>query len=200
MEKKSLLSQAVSLPNLLTYLRILMIPLCAFLYLNENYPGAACVLALSGATDIIDGKIARGYGMVTDLGKVIDPVADKLTQGVMILCLARKNPLLGILVGILVIKEAGMLVSGYMLYRKVGVVNSSRWYGKLCTVTVYTTLALYIIIPGMPPEVSVVAVVLCGGLMLLSFILYNIKFFRQLRIGSAVSDDGEIQSRDTGEA
>ncbi|MCR4770730.1 MAG: CDP-alcohol phosphatidyltransferase family protein [Oscillospiraceae bacterium] len=187
-KKQSLRKQALSIPNILSYFRILLIPVCAVLYLRGRTFPALAVLVLSGLTDIADGKIARRCGMVTDLGKVLDPVADKLTQGVLIFCVAGKTPLIALLAGILVVKEAVMIASGYKLYKKAGVVNSSRWYGKLCTILVYSTLVVHIAFPELPPVVTHIAVIVCGSMMIVSFVLYNIRFFRQLRLRSA---DGE---------
>ncbi|MBO4330837.1 MAG: CDP-alcohol phosphatidyltransferase family protein [Oscillospiraceae bacterium] len=189
MNKIPLRKQALSIPNILSYFRILLIPVCAVLYLRGKVFYALGVLALSGLTDIADGKIARRYDMVTDLGKVLDPVADKLTQGVLIFCVAVRTPLIAILAGILVLKEAVMIASGYKLYKKAGVVNSSRWYGKLCTILVYATLVIHIAFPALhrsvPRSVTAVSVAVCGSMMILSFILYNIRFSRQLRLRSA---------------
>lgn len=77
---KQLKQEAFSIPNLLSYFRLLLIPLFIQLYMNENFTEALITLAASGLSDVIDGRVARKYNMVTDLGKVLDPVADKLTQ------------------------------------------------------------------------------------------------------------------------
>lgn len=197
MEKKNLGRQALSLPNLLSYFRILLIPVCALLYLRGHNLGALAVLIVSGLTDIVDGKIARRYNMVTDLGKVLDPVADKLTQGVLIICVAGKTPILAVLAGILIIKEAAMITSGYILYKNAGVVNSSKWYGKLCTIMIYVTLVVHIVVRNIPPAVTYAAVAVCAGLMLLSFVLYNIKFFRQLRLRSGDNGMSDNDTKDS---
>lgn len=73
-------AEAFSIPNILSYFRLLLIPLFIVLYVQEDFTEALITLAASGLSDILDGRIARKYDMVTDLGKVLDPVADKLTQ------------------------------------------------------------------------------------------------------------------------
>ena len=78
-------------PNILCYLRILMVPLFFYIYYNATKPYeyyiATAVVMLSGLTDFFDGRIARKYNMITDLGKIIDPVADKLMQFAMLIAL-----------------------------------------------------------------------------------------------------------------
>jgi cardiolipin synthase len=76
----NLWQQARSIPNILSYIRILLIPIFVVMYLRSQYITASCILVISGLTDIMDGRIARKFGMVTDLGKVVDPAADKLTS------------------------------------------------------------------------------------------------------------------------
>ena len=82
---KQIRDEAFSIPNMLSYFRLLLIPLFIVLYVHEDFTEALITLAVSGLSDILDGRIARKYNMVTDLGKVLDPVADKLTQCAMML-------------------------------------------------------------------------------------------------------------------
>ena len=81
-----------SIPNLMGYFRILLIPLFSWLYCTADstgdYYAAAAVVGVSGLTDMFDGKIARRFNMITELGKFIDPLADKLTQAALLICLA----------------------------------------------------------------------------------------------------------------
>ena len=88
-----------TLPNLLSYARIILIPFIVwtYCYLKMKYLSAALV-ALSGLTDCADGYIARHWGLITDFGKIIDPIADKLTQITVVACLAYNYPLMLILV------------------------------------------------------------------------------------------------------
>ena len=77
----------LTVPNLLSFFRILLIPVIICLYFKEQYWWAFGLLVLSGATDVVDGWIARTFHVVSDFGKAIDPVADKLTQIALLLCL-----------------------------------------------------------------------------------------------------------------
>ena len=80
-------NRILTLPNLLSFFRILLIPLIIWLYFRAEYWWAFGMLLLSGATDVVDGWIARTFHLVSDFGKAIDPVADKLTQIAVLLCL-----------------------------------------------------------------------------------------------------------------
>src|SRR5699024_11659123 len=96
------------------YFRILLIPVFAWLYLqaetSQECFSAALVIGLSGLTDLFDGKIARKFNQVTELGKFLDPVADKLTLGVIIVCLATRYREIWLLAGLFLIKEGFMAV------------------------------------------------------------------------------------------
>lgn len=77
---KELLKGWNTIPNWLSYIRIALIPVFAVLFYKGYVGWAMLVLGLSGLSDFLDGKIARKFNQVSDLGKIIDPVADKLTQ------------------------------------------------------------------------------------------------------------------------
>ena len=124
---KQMRQEAFSIPNLLSYFRLLLIPLFIQLYIRGDFTEALITLAASGLSDIIDGRIARKYNMVTDLGKVLDPVADKLTQCAMMICVATRYPAMWWLLGIHVVKELIMIVAGYYVLKKTDTVNSAIW-------------------------------------------------------------------------
>ena len=99
-----------SIPNLMGYFRLLLIPVFCYLYLaKEAYHWAAGVVLLSSLTDLFDGMIARKFNMITNLGKALDPIADKLTHGALALCLAFRYPQMWVLFGLMVLKEGYMV-------------------------------------------------------------------------------------------
>ena len=105
-----------------------LIPLIVWLYIGkQEYSAAVAVILISGATDIIDGFIARKFNMVSDLGKILDPVADKLTQATVILCLTVKYRWMRGLIVLFVVKEIIMAVLGYMAIQKKDVVNIAKY-------------------------------------------------------------------------
>ena len=141
--------QVLTIPNLLSVIRLALIPLIVWLYIGkQEYSAAVAVILISGATDIIDGFIARKFNMVSDLGKILDPVADKLTQATVILCLTVKYRWMRGLIVLFVVKEIIMAVLGYMAIQKKDVVNSAKWYGKLNTVVLYLVMMCLILFPS----------------------------------------------------
>ena len=113
-----------SIPNLMGYFRLLLIPVFCYLYLaKEAYHWAAGVVLLSSLTDLFDGMIARKFNMITNLGKALDPIADKLTHGALALCLAFRYPQMWVLFGLMVLKEGYMVVMGLLFLRKGKMLN-----------------------------------------------------------------------------
>lgn len=171
--------QILTIPNMLSMFRILLIPVIWVLYREEQYFWAAWVIFLSGLTDIIDGRIARKYNMVSDLGKILDPVADKLTQGILILCLSVRHRLMIPLVIVFAICECGKLFMGYFTMRQFGSINSAKWHGKLTTVLLYTVMTLLILFPGISSPAANTMIAICGIVIVASFAMY-LRFYVQL--------------------
>lgn len=135
------------IPNLLSVLRILMIPVFVWRYTGAQAPGdylfCGVLLVVSGITDIMDGFIARRWHLITNVGKVLDPLADKLTQFTVAIVIALEHPWMWPLPALLAVKDLSLCLGGVLLYRKYRQVNGSRWYGKLATVVFYVvTIAL----------------------------------------------------------
>ena len=177
---KQMRQEAFSIPNLLSYFRLLLIPLFIQLYIRGDFTEALITLAASGLRDIIDGRIARKYNMVTDLGKVLDPVADKLTQCAMMICVATRYPAMWWLLGIHVVKELIMIVVGYYVLKKTDTVNSAIWCGKLCTGVIYAVMMSHVILPDIPQSVSAASAAVCAGLIVLSLVVYTARYVRLL--------------------
>ncbi len=174
--------QFLTVPNLLTLFRILLIPLIVSEYVyKENYLRAAVILILSGLTDVLDGWIARNFNQVSDLGKILDPVADKLTQAVVLLCLTtRFSPLKKLLI-LFVIKEAIAALSGLYVLHRTGYPLSSDWHGKAITFMLYVILFLHMFWPSIPPVLTHTLVYATMGFMLMSLVLYTIRNVRQIK-------------------
>ena len=173
--------QILTIPNFLSLIRILLIPLIIWLYCTDEYRMiSVAVIILSGLTDIADGIIARKFHMVSDFGKMLDPIADKMTQGAILLCLAIHNIWILILTVLFIIKEICMAVFGYIALRK-NSVNSARWYGKANTVVLYVVLVLLILFPGMPEWIGRGLICVSGGMMILSLTLYARFYYKILR-------------------
>ena len=172
--------QVLTIPNLLSVIRLALIPLIVWLYVGKQaYSAAVIVILISGATDIIDGAIARRFHMVSDLGKILNPIADKMTQGAVILCLALKYRWMRGLIVLFIIKEIIMAAFGYLAIRKKNVVNSAKWYGKLNTVVLYLVMMCLILFPGIPETAANILIGICSCLMLISLALYT-RFYLKL--------------------
>lgn len=168
--------QIVTIPNLLSVFRLLLIPVIVWLYCwRGNYPLTALVLLLSGVTDIADGFIARRFDMVSDLGKVLDPVADKLTQAVTLGCLLTRFPAIWWLLGVLVFKETVMTFMGILVIRRTRAVYSAAWHGKLATCVLYALIFTHMIWYSIPPTVSGLLAAAGTACILLSLVLYTIE-------------------------
>lgn len=162
-----------TIPNILSIFRILLIPVIVWLYFGvKNYYAALGVIALSALTDILDGKIARKFNMVSDFGKIIDPIADKMTLGILIICLISKYKLMIPLIIVFIVKELFMMIAGYMILKKKDSVNSARWYGKLATAVMYGVIMTLVLFPDIPECAANILICLCGGTIILSLVLY----------------------------
>ena len=112
-QKSSIWKNCITIPNMLSVFRLILIPFFVYAYcVEQNFWKTAALLALSGISDTADGYIARRFNMVSDLGKIIDPVADKLTQAAMLLCLLTRYPLMLLPLLLLTFKEisTGILI------------------------------------------------------------------------------------------
>lgn len=133
------------IPNTLTILRFFIIPFIVYYLIGDNYIAAFILLTLSGLTDVLDGAIARKFNFITNFGKLIDPLADKVTQLSLLCTLVFKGIIpLWILV-IVLLKEAFMVCGASFLYGR-DLVVSSKWYGKSATVLFYLAIAISLLI------------------------------------------------------
>lgn len=118
-------------PNILTVIRLLLIPFIVFFILTEHYILAFIFFTVSGITDIADGFIARKFNLVSTFGKLMDPLADKLTQIATIASLVFTNIIPIWILLIVFLKEFIMICGASFLYGK-DVVVYSKWYRKAC--------------------------------------------------------------------
>ncbi len=185
----------ITIPNILSMVRIILIPLFVYLYLNGLIWQSAVVLVISGLTDTVDGFVARRFHMISDFGKALDPVADKLTQAAMLVCLGLKFPLMWIPFGLMVIKENAGGILGLVTLKKTGNVYGALWYGKVTTVLLYVTMGLHVVWPGMPSWLSAGLILLCTAFLVYSMVMYGIRYHNLLKNGveSGPADPSEKQ-------
>ena len=184
--KKDWRREYFSVPNIMSYLRLLLIPVylvCYFTAEEESgYGCAAAVIAVSGLTDMLDGKIARRFNMITEWGKFIDPVADKLTLAAIALSMAFRHVLMGVMFGVYVVKELYMFCMGAYMLKRGYRMDGAQWYGKVCTAVTYSAVFLLLVVPNMPSALESGLIWLCLFVTCAAFLGY-ILFYRRARRG-----------------
>ncbi len=181
MKKSGSKNQIITIPNILSLIRLGLIPLMVWLYCGrQEYIWAGVVLVISGLTDIVDGFIARKFNMMSDLGKVLDPIADKFTQGAMLLCLLLRFPLMLMPLVLMIAKEIFMSISGYAVIKKRGIVLGAHWHGKAATVCIFAMMMLHIFWVDITPIASSITIGICTAMIALSFVLYAIRNIKRL--------------------
>lgn len=175
-------NRIITIPNILSVCRILMIPVFIWAYCcSKEYLLAFLILCLSGITDLLDGFIARTFHMVSNFGKALDPLADKLTQGAVLLCLGSRYLQMLFLAGLLVAKE---IITGLMslpaIY-KTKEVKSADWHGKVTTCLLYFTMLLHILWANIPQTASIFLTLICVIVMAISFVMYFRRNISQIR-------------------
>jgi cardiolipin synthase len=176
---RQLIREAGAIPNIFGYLRILLVPEFMWLcILGENY-AALMVLAISAISDFLDGRAARGLGMVTPLGKVLDPVADKLTQLAVIGCLAAEHWQVMFLFLVLASKEISAAVCSAILLQSGGKPFSSLWFGKISTGSLYIYAGL--LLGARLSDSTVLWLTTAASvIVLLAFVLYTFEFLQKI--------------------
>lgn len=170
-----------TIPNLLSLFRLLLIPVYVIIYLNADkdldYYTAGAILAASCLTDMVDGKIARHFNMISNLGKVLDPLADKFTQLAITICLSIRYPVLKYVLLLFLIKEFTQLFIAYAKLRKGLVLPGAILAGKVCTTVLFVSLILLVLMPS--PSMTIVNAIAWIDTVFLAytFIAYIFAFF-----------------------
>ena len=169
-----------NIPNILTIIRFILIPFIYMSVLTEHFFTALIIFTISALTDILDGYIARKYNYITDIGKLIDPLADKLTQVALLGALTILGILPWWILAIVFVKECVMVISASVLYSKKDVVVYSKWYGKLATSLFYLAIVCSLIINqfniATPFRIDLYLYYLAILATIFSLIMYGIKF------------------------
>lgn len=172
--------QVLTIPNAMSAFRIVLIPFIIWTYAIDRHYLSFSLVVLSAVSDMLDGFVARKLNMISDFGKFIDPVADKLTQAALLVCLMTEHRHIYILFIILAVKELATLFMGAVVFKRHDSVNSAKWYGKLCTAVFELTMMLLMLFPNTPESVVHLAMLVCAGVMLFAFIMYSLFYLRIL--------------------
>ncbi|MGN1419684.1 MAG: CDP-alcohol phosphatidyltransferase family protein [Acutalibacteraceae bacterium] len=196
---KKLFTGCLTIPNLLSVIRIVLVPVFAYLFLNGHQIAALIVLAVSGLTDLFDGKIARRFNQVSELGKILDPVADKVTQltlAVLLLILFRRaqSPVIqafGYVFIVFLVKEGIMVVGGFLMLLFGIKPGAAELPGKIATMTFYCVMILIIafgpeigvlnFLFTMPDVLTGILVVIAALTCVVAFISYMPETHRQVK-------------------
>ncbi len=174
-----------NIPNILSMFRMVLIPLFVYFYMNaaaDNkilYVYAGITLVVSGLTDLVDGVVARKFNQITDLGKILDPVADKLTQVAVVISVAVKmqSVELAAVLMIFVVKEILMLIGGAIMLKNKITIRGSKWYGKVATAVFYIVMAA-IALFDMSIGLMIALVCVAAVFMLFAFAQYIKEYFK----------------------
>ena len=177
-----------SVPNVISLIRLAIIPFMVWVYLEGKLVWAVAMVAISGLSDAIDGYIARHFNQITPLGKVLDPVADKLTQIALGVCLVFSFPFVLPLVILLVIKDALMLFWGVRLLKAGQPPFSARWWGKVATIAFYIGV---LVIMAFDDKMGIT------GVFVVSAVIFLLMAYSLLRYGIVFRDKIQQASSDT---
>lgn len=170
-----------TIPNLLSLFRLVLIPVYVYIYLNatESYQFlvAGSIMAVSCLTDMIDGKIARHFNMISTVGKILDPLADKVTQFTLTVCLSLKYPALRPVLILFVVKEIFQLVVGIVHLRRGKMLPGALMAGKVCTTILFVSLIAMVLFPTMDSRIVDSLAVIDGAFLAFSFVSYILAYF-----------------------
>ena len=196
---KDLFKGSLTIPNLISFIRILLVPLFAYLFMQGDFVPAVIVLALSGLSDCVDGKIARKFNQISALGKLLDPLADKLTQITLAVLLfltfnKAEDAMLQAFswVFLVFIGKEFVMVLGSIIMLAVGLrPGAAEIYGKVATLAFYVVMVFII---GFGPEVGafrslftipntlmMILVIISAILTLVAFFSYIPDVIRQVK-------------------
>ena len=130
----------------------------------------------AAATDILDGRIARSFNSVSRFGRILDPVADKAMQGVMLAYLIPRYPLAELVLLLFVVKECYMTVDGWKIIMETRTTIEAQWHGKLNTVMTYVVVMILMVGPRLPYSTLNVLIGACAVCMAMSFGMYATEF------------------------
>lgn len=180
----------MNLPNKITMFRVILIPFFVFFMLSTQIPYynyiAVAIFIVASLTDTLDGYIARKYNLVSNFGKFMDPLADKLLVGAALICFVAlpENPMPAW--GVIVIISREFIISGFRLVASdAGVVIAASFWGKIKTI-VQMVMSILLIINWNGPVIDIVEMVLVYAaiaLTVISLVDYLVKNWKVMQDG-----------------
>lgn len=173
--------EVLTVPNLLSLLRLILLPVYVPAYLKaetrRQYFMAGSVMILSCLTDMLDGRIARKYNMVSNVGKILDPLADKATQFVLIFCFCSKYPVMKPVLMLFIVKEAFQLIACVLALNAGKALPGALMAGKLCTTVLFASLIFMVICSNLSPLLVNIIALLDSAFLVFSFISYVMAYY-----------------------
>lgn len=182
----------VTVPNLITYVRFLLVPPFVYFFLKENYIMAGVMIGLSGLSDCFDGFFARKLNQVTSLGKILDPIADKVTLIAVAVCMLIYMPAILPIMLVLVVKEFLMLLGGFVLLIKKIAPPPANIFGKVATLVFYFTICIIIFLKAVF-QIEIMSLIVIGSIivaltMLVALVQYAVMFVKLLKQNSKTEE------------
>ena len=170
----------LTIPNIMSMFRLVLIPVILILYIKERYLAAGIVFIVSGVTDVVDGWVARKFNMVSNLGKALDPAADKLTQAAALVCISVRHNEVIPLMALFIIVQIVMALTGIHTIQRTGNMVSAKWYGKFNTVLLTVSIAAIVIfgLSGLP-LIIITSVCFVSGVVTL--VMYMVHYAQMIK-------------------
>ena len=160
--------EVFSIPNILCYIRFLLVFAFCYFYWHKQY-------------EYSDGQIARRCNMVTELGKIIDPLADKAMQLAIVVALCTHYPQMLILFILFVLKEGFQGICCLIGLKKNKRLNGAKWYGKVATAVFYVVTVILIAFYDIPLWLLHACTLITFIVFMNAFVLYGVTFYRLLK-------------------
>ena len=160
------------IPNILTSLRIALLPFFIWQIIIGNRFIAGILLVVSGLTDLFDGLLARKFNWITNLGKLLDPIADKFTQGVVVVMLISIYKEFWYFFAFLCLKDFVILLLGLILLSQGMNFSGSKFIGKVSTFYIYVASVILIVFQNLPIIIQYALIIISVLLSLISGLSY----------------------------
>lgn len=168
-----------NIPNYISVFRLCLIPLFVYFYFVKRSIVAAVVTFLvAGASDVLDGYLARKHNWTSNLGRILDPVADKSMQATVLICLSVDKVIPWWISGILIGKELLLVLGATRLIKKFNKYVQSGWYGKSAVVIFYAVVIVLMLNPGLNSLARTLLACLIIAVMLFALVMYYFKMYR----------------------
>ncbi len=174
----------MNIPNMLSVFRLILVPVFVAAYFSGSANAkiyATGIYLLAAATDFLDGRIARKYNLVSKLGRILDPLGDKIMTFAVLICITIDKLVPVWAVVIFFVKEMLMAVGGLLVYNKLTDMPSSNYFGKCATVVFVVVCALLMLLKDIPRQYATLMITFAIIVMIVAFISYLVQYIKILQ-------------------